>query len=103
MKEKLKTIDPKAKFILWAKIVLGGKDMTNSTQRKNLQVSPSAPKLHNFYGAIDFKLSGAIPALCEVVKEGFLQIKVTNQKINIFNAYDSLFQNYADHSAMEIF
>lgn len=73
-KEKLKAINPDAKFTLWAKIVLTNLDMINSTQSKPIQISPNAPKVHPLYGKIDLKLSGAIPTFCDVLKEGFLHL-----------------------------
>jgi len=38
-KEKLKGIDPTAKFICWGKLTLTSKDMTNSSCRKHYEIS----------------------------------------------------------------
>ena len=67
-KEKLKNINPDQKFFLWGSLKLGQEDMTNQTMRKNLRVTPHAPKVHALAAKFDLKLAGAVPALCDVLK-----------------------------------
>ena len=73
-KEKLKSIDPNAKFTLWGRLQLGAKDITNSTSRKNYEISKHAPQLPVIFGIIDLRLCGAVPVLCDTIQEGVLEI-----------------------------
>ena len=76
-KEKLKNINPDQKFSLWGSLKVGQEDMTNQTMRKNLRVTPHAPKVHALTAKFDLRLAGAVPALCDVLKVKNLSVFVS--------------------------
>ena len=72
-KEK-KGLSPESKFVHWARCKLSGRDATNKTSWVTLTVLPNAPKYPSFTGKITLRLATAVPALCQVFKEGYLNL-----------------------------
>ena len=111
-KEKLKGIDPNAKFTIWGTLNLSAKDMINASCRKNYEISYNAPTLPVIFGMIDIRLCGAVPALCDTIQEGYLSIwqenetrlwnmffvKIRNGKIHLYDGKDKKYLSQIDFS-----
>ena len=73
-KEKIKHLRYDAAFTLWGKVQLRQEDMTGKLQNRSIALAQKAPRGYQMFGTIEMKLSGAIPAFCEIIREGFLHM-----------------------------
>ena len=73
-KEKIKHLRYDAAFTLWGSLQLRQADMTGKLQNRSIRLAQKAPRGYQMFGTMEMKLSGAIPAFCETIREGFLNM-----------------------------